>query len=124
MPNVSDEAGTSNVNLQPTQPPVSESFLASNTNHYEKLFRAVLFLLEEQLAFTKLQPLMKLQKNNGLGLMSLDKINHVACAEFAEIIAEVIQDKIAEFINQSRFHTIQEMQVSQAKQQRIKNLYF
>ena len=38
--------------------------------------------------------------------MSLDKINHVACAEFAEIIAEVIQDNIAEFINQSRFHTI------------------
>ena len=106
VPNVSDEAGTSNVNLQPIKPTVSESFLASNTNHYEKLFRTVLFLLEEELAFTKLQPLMKLQKNNGLGLMSLDKINHVACAKFAEIIAEVIQDKIAEFINQSRFHTI------------------
>ena len=38
--------------------------------------------------------------------MPLDKINHVACAEFAKIIAEVIQDKIAEFINQSWFHTI------------------
>ena len=85
---------------------MSESFLASNTNHYEKLFCTVLFLLEEDLAFTKLQSLMKLQKNNGLGLMSLDKISHVACAEFAEIIVEVIQDKIGEFINQSRFHTI------------------
>ena len=62
---------------------------------------------------------MKLQENNGLGLMSLDKINQVACAEFAEIIPDVIQDKIAEFINQSRFHTI-----SGEKQQRIKNLYF
>ena len=106
MPNVSDEAGTSNENLQPTEPTVSESFLARNTNHYEKLFRTVLFLLEEELAFTKLQPLMKLQKSNGLSLMSLDKVTHVACAEFAEIIAEVIQDKIAEFINQSQFHTI------------------
>ena len=38
--------------------------------------------------------------------MSLDKINHVACAEFAEIIVDVIQDKIGEFINQSWFHTI------------------
>ena len=105
MPNVSDEAGTSNVNLQPTQPTVSDSFLASNANHYEKLFRTVSFLLEQELVFTKLQPLMKLQKNNDLGLMSLDKINHVVCAEFAEIIVEVIQDKIVEFINQSRFHT-------------------
>ena len=51
---------------------------------------------------------MKLQKNNGLGLMSLDQINHVACTEFAEIIAEVIQYKIAEFINQFQFHTISE----------------
>ena len=90
VPNVSDEAGTSHVNLQPSQPTVTDSFLASNTNHYEKLFRTVLFLLEEELVFTKLQPLMKLQKNNDLGLMSLNKINHVACAEFAEIIAEVI----------------------------------
>ena len=49
---------------------------------------------------------MKLQKNNGLGLMCLDQINHVACTEFAEIIAEVIQYKIAEFINQFQFHTI------------------
>ena len=105
MPNVPDKAGTSKVNLQPTQPTVSKSFLASNTNHYKKLFCTVLFLLED-LAFTKLQPLMKLQKNNGLGFMSLDKINHVACAEFAKIIVEVIQDKIAEFINLSRFHTI------------------
>ena len=60
VPNVSDEAGTSNVNLQPTQPTVSESFLANNTNHYKKLFCTVLFLLEEELAFTKLQLLMKL----------------------------------------------------------------
>ena len=105
MPNVSDEAGTSNVNLQPTQPTVSDSFLASNANHYEELFRTISFLLEQELVFTKLQPLMKLQKNNDLGLMSLDKINDVVCAEFAEIIAEVIQDKIVEFINQSRFHT-------------------
>ena len=52
VPNVSDEVGTSNVNLQPTQPTVSESFLASNTNYYEKLFWTVLFLLEEELAFT------------------------------------------------------------------------
>ena len=101
MPNVSDEAGTSNINLQPTQSTVSKSFLASNTNHYEKLFRTFLFLLKEQLAFTKLQPLMKHQENSGLGLMSLDKINHAACAEFAKIIAEVIQHKITEFINQS-----------------------
>ena len=62
VPNVSDEAGTSNGNLQPTQPTVSKSFLASNTNHYKKLFCTVLFLLEEELAFTQFQSLMKPQQ--------------------------------------------------------------
>ena len=39
--------------------------------------------------------------------MSADKINDKACgAELAEIISEVVKDKVSYFINQSWFSTI------------------
>ena len=65
-----------------------------------------MFLLEEELAFTKLNPLIALQKNNGARITSNNKVNHVACGEFAEIIAEVVHDFVKDLIEKSNFATI------------------
>ena len=88
------------------QPILSGSFLHRNTDHYTKLFCSVLFLLEEGLAFIKLKPIVKLQKAKGLPIISANKINDKACVELADIIFDVVKDKVSYFINQSRFSTI------------------
>lgn len=67
-----------------TQTNISESFLPSNPDHHTKLLCSVLFLLKEKLAFIKLKPNIKLQKANGLLIMSVNKINYKVCAELAE----------------------------------------
>ena len=100
---VESSVHTSSKNAQPT---VSESFLLSNTDHYTKSFCSILFLLEEELAFIKLKPMVELQIANGLSIMSTNKINDKACAKLAEIISEIVRDKGSNFINQSRFSKI------------------
>ena len=92
-----------------TQPTLSGSFLHRNTDHYTKLYQLfyfVLFLLEEGLAFIKLKPIVKLQKAKGLPIKSANKINDKACVELADIIFDVVKDKVSYFVNQSRFSTI------------------
>ena len=81
---------TSSKNTQPTK---SESFLLSNTDHYTKLFRSVLFLLKVELSFIQMNPLAELQEANGLPIMSANKINDKVWAELAHIISEVVKDK-------------------------------
>ena len=79
------ESSSKKTSSKKTQPTVIQSFMVSNTDHYTKLFHSALFLLEEELAFIKLKPIVELQKNNGLPIMSVNKVNDKACAEFLRL---------------------------------------
>ena len=58
----------------------------NSSNYYKVLFRSVLFLLEEEMAFTKVPRLAKLQKDSGLKLSYNEKLNTKAAVEMAEIL--------------------------------------
>ena len=66
----------------------------------------------EEVAFTQLKSVVKFQKANSLKTMSADKINHVTYAEFAGIVTNVMQAKVAYFcfIRSQRTQARQESQ--------------
>ena len=53
--------------------------VSANSISYYHLFGTVLYLVEEELAFIKLQGLVELQMPNGLKFGSVDKVNNKAC---------------------------------------------
>ena len=54
---------------------IERSVSANSISYYQKLFRTALYLVEEELVFTKLQGLAELQMRNGLKFGSADKLN-------------------------------------------------
>ena len=81
-----------------------ETVIASSSGaYYEKLFRTVLYLVEEELAFTKLKGLMNLQMRNGLRFGTTDKTNNESCREMVDILADVIRDVIKGFFADGHF---------------------
>ena len=60
-------------------------------NYYNVLLRSVLFMLEEEMAFTKMSKFVKLQKDSGLKLSYNDKLNTKTAVEMAGILCKVIK---------------------------------
>ena len=85
---------------------VDHTFQNISTEHYTKLFRTILMILEEELAFTKLEPLIILQRKNGVKLFSADKCNNFACSELTEVICEVIESKVKQLCVATKFAAI------------------
>ena len=88
--NSSDSTPTSQqptASLPAGQKSVDTMIIDNSSNYYKVLFRSVLFLLEEEMAFTKMPRLLKLQKDSGLKLSYNDKLNTKAAVEMAEICA-------------------------------------
>ena len=71
--------------------------------YYEKLFRTILYLVEEELAFTKLKGLMELQMRNGIPFGTVDKVNNKSCREMVDIISEVIMDIMKGYFEKGNF---------------------
>ena len=82
---------------------VDEQISSASKGYYEKLFRSVLYLVEEELAFNKLKGLMDLQMRNGVRFGTTDKINNFACVEMVDIICEVIVDMMKGFFKNANF---------------------
>ena len=82
------------------------------------------FFTWRRLALIKLKPIVKLQKANGLPIMTANKINEKACAELAEIISEIVKDKVLYFINLTWFSAISGMPAKQEKPTKKKNWSF
>ena len=99
MRNSSIDLGTSSSGRQKS---IDETLLSS-VPCYEKIFRGVLFIAEEELAFTKLEPLRKTVKAMGMKLGSSDKLNRFACVEMIDILAEVVTDISKQLIQKSHF---------------------
>ena len=66
----------------------------NSSNYYKVLFCSVLFMLEEELAFTKIPKLIKLQKDSGLKLSYNDKLNMKTAVEMKVILFEVILSRV------------------------------
>ena len=75
----------------------------SSQYYYEILFRTVLTIIEEEMAFQKLKPLMELQMKNGVKFGLTDKCDAKACAEFIDVLLEVVQNFMKKFIGNSKF---------------------
>ena len=77
----------------------------NSISYYQKLFQTVLYLVEEELAFTKLQGLVELQMHNGSKFGSADKLNDKACSEIVNVIATVIVDCLTDYFKECNFIT-------------------
>lgn len=91
---------------EPTQKRVDEMVISNSFEYHQKLFTTVLTIVEEELAFLKLKPLMELQVKNGLKLGSTDKINDMSCAEMVDVLADTVSDAIKNFMNAAHFLTL------------------
>ena len=107
--NSSDSTPTSQqptVSMPAGQKSVDTMIIDNGSNYYKVLFRLVLFLLEEEMAFTKMSRLVKLQKDSGLKLSYNDKLNTTAAVEMAEILCDVIMSKVRDFCSNSYLFTL------------------
>ena len=86
-----------------SQTRIDTGIATSSYIYFEKLFRTVLYLVEEEIAFAKLKSLMTLQMNNGLKFGSTDKWNNQACREIVDILAEVIRDIMKGYFREGNF---------------------
>ena len=112
LPDANSSDSTPSTSQQPTaslpagQKSVDTMIIDNSSNYYKVLFRSVLFLLEEEMAFTKMPRLVKLQKDSGLKLSYNDKLNTKAAVEMAEILCDVIMSKVRDFCSKSNFFTL------------------
>ena len=84
------------------QPTIDVCISNSSFQYYEKLFRTMLYLVEDELPY-KLESLMSLQMKNGLRFGTIDKINVKACTELVDVISEVVREIIKEYLGKSKF---------------------
>ena len=61
-----------------------------------------MYIVREELPFTKFKKLIKLQKVNGVPLLS-GKSNRKACATMVGAIAQMVRDDIRKIMAKSRF---------------------
>ena len=84
---------------------IKRSLSANSISYYQKLFRTLLYLVDEELTFTKLQGLVELQMRNDLKFGSADKLNDKACSEIVNVIATVIVDCLTDYFKECNFIT-------------------
>ena len=84
---------------------IKRSLSANSISYYQKLFRTLLYLVHEELTFTKLQGLVEFQMRNGLKFGSADKLNDKACSEIVNVIATVIVDCLTDYFKECNFIT-------------------
>ena len=82
---------------------IDTGITTSSYTYFEKLFRTVLYLGEEEIAFTKLKSFMTLQMNNELKFGTTDKWNNEACREIVDILAEVFKDIMKGYFTDRNF---------------------
>ena len=99
---VIDTSVKNNAQQSQQQVRVDEILMKSSQHYYEVLFHSVLTIIEE-MAFQKLKPIMELQMKNGVKFGSTDKCDAKACAEFIDVLLEVVQNFMKKFIGNSKF---------------------
>ena len=70
---VIDTRVKNNAHQSQQQVRVDEILMKSSQHYYEILFRTVLTIIEEEMAFQKFKPLMERQMKNGVKFGSTDK---------------------------------------------------
>ena len=102
-PSTSQQPSTS---LSWGQKSVDTMIIDNSSNYYKVLFCSVLFMLEEELAFTKIPKLIKLQKDSGLKLSYNDKLNMKTAVEMKVILFEVILSRVWDYCSKSNFFSL------------------
>ena len=82
---------------------IDAGIATSSYTYFEKLFRTVLFLVEEEIAVTKLKSLITLPMKNGLKFGSTDKWNNKTFREIVDILAKVIRDFMKGYFAEGNF---------------------
>ena len=85
---------------------VDAMIIDNSYNHYNVLFRLVLFMLEEEMAFTKMSKFVKLQKDSGLKLSYNDKLNTKTAVEMGGILCKVIISWVQDYCSMSNFFSV------------------
>ena len=107
----------------PGQKRVNETIINNSKEYYRVLFRTVLTLLEEELAFTKFASLVKLQKEPGTRVTT-DKLNNTTAEEMASILCEFITSSVIGYCNESRFASLSDDGSEATKTAEVKELVF
>ena len=63
-------------------------------------------MFEEELAFTKFEPLVKLQMKSGIRVSSYDKLNSATATEMATILCEIISQEITKYCTTGCFMSV------------------
>lgn len=71
----------------------------------EAKFNTAYLIAKEELPFTKFQPILSLQKKNGLDI-SMTYANDKSCNNFVAVIDEVMTEQLASEVNQKKYISV------------------